>query len=75
MYFLKFTPSWRWFAFIRWNKGVDISSPFYSCPSCGLVWSRLDPDRLRGYIERYGTSEAKLALARVVKPQRGDDLA
>lgn len=43
-------------------------------PSCGLVWSRLDPLRLRSFIERYGTSEAKRALVRVSKPQSGDDL-
>jgi hypothetical protein len=74
MYLLKFTPSWRRFASFRCNKGVDVSPRFYSCPSCGLVWSRLDPERLRSYIERYGTSEAKLALARVSKPARGDNL-
>ena len=77
--FLKFTPSWRSFAFFRWNKGVDLDlnpSPRCSaCPSCGLMWSRVDPQQLRRYIERYGTSEAKLALARLTKPEGQDELA
>jgi hypothetical protein len=73
---LKFTPSWRWRAFLRWNKWVDVwEGLFYSCSSCGPLWSRIDPQRLRSYIERYGPSEAKLALARFSKPQGGDDLA
>jgi len=71
---LQFTPSWRWFAFFRWNKGVDVPCRSNACPSCGLVWSRLDPGRLRTFIERYGTSEAKVELARVSKPQAEDDL-
>jgi hypothetical protein len=72
---LKFTPSWRRFVSFRWNKGVTVWGRFYSCPSCGLVWSRIDPQELRRYNERYAPPEAKLALARFSKPQRADDPA
>ena len=72
---LLFVPSWRRFGSFRWNKGVHVSSDFASCLSCGLVWSSLEPGKLRAFIDRYGNDEAKTSLAPFAKPRADSDLA
>ncbi len=44
----------------RKRTGVALSSQeFRACVSCGLVWSSLDPDRLRAFVLEYGEEVAK----------------
>jgi hypothetical protein len=71
---LVFTPYWHRFAFFRWRKGVEIMEPFYACSSCGFLWSRIDGRRLRSFIERYGTADAKRALVMLTKLKAEDEL-
>jgi hypothetical protein len=39
---------------LRAQLGVELSSGFLSCLSCGYVWSRLAPDQLRHFIRTHG---------------------
>ena len=45
---------------LRMAEGVVLQS--YACASCGMVWSRLDPTQLRGFIEKHGDELARQHL-------------
>lgn len=47
---------------LRSGLGVGLNGAFYSCASCGLVWSTLDPGKLRAFIMGHGEELAKQQL-------------
>lgn len=44
------------------GPGVNLTLGFFSCFSCGHLWSALDPDKLRSYIEAHGDELVKERL-------------
>ena len=47
---------------LRSQVGVGLSSGFFSCLSCGYVWTRLAPDQLRQFIRTNGDELVKQCL-------------
>jgi hypothetical protein len=47
---------------LRSQVGVGLSLGFFSCLSCGYVWTRLAPDRLRQFIRTNGDELVKQCL-------------
>ena len=47
---------------LRSQVGVGLSSGFFSCLSCGYVWTRLPPDQLRQFIRTNGDELVKQCL-------------
>jgi hypothetical protein len=39
-----------WFHHFNGHTGVEVREGFRACLSCGLVWGRLPPDRLREFM-------------------------
>ena len=37
-----------------WKAGLDLPVCFYCCSSCGIVWTRLEPETLRAYVHDRG---------------------
>ncbi len=47
---------------------------FTSCLCCGLVWTELEPEKLRAFTERYGNAETKANPGALVKPAADAEL-
>jgi hypothetical protein len=62
----------RFFRF--WQRGVSCPEPFRACLACGLVWTRLQPEDLRAFIDKHGKAEAKLKLSPFRKGPPEQDL-
>ena len=58
-----------------WGQGVSCPEPFRACLACGLVWTHLQPEDLRAFIEKHGKDEAKLKLSPFRKGHPEQDLA
>jgi hypothetical protein len=41
-----------WLRHFGCHTGIQLTQGFRACPSCGLVWGRLPPDRLRNFVAR-----------------------
>jgi hypothetical protein len=67
---LRFLPSGlRWFSFYqppRLARGQLLSA----CLSCGLVWSRLEAEKLRAVVDAKGSAKLKAALDKAAKSGR-----
>jgi hypothetical protein len=63
---------WR-FHWVWWPPSC--SPGFQACLMCGLVWTRLRPEELRTFIDKYGTDEARLKLSPFGKGPPDLDLA
>ena len=69
----RFEPSgMRIFRF--WGQGVACPEPFRACLACGLVWTHLQPEDLRAFIDKHGKTEAKLKLSPFRKGPPEQDL-
>lgn len=44
------------------SPNLHVSDPIYACVECGLVWSRVDPARLKEAIAIAGKAELKQPL-------------
>ena len=70
----------RWFepsgmrSFRFWGRGVSCPEPFRACLACGLVWTHLQPEDLRAFIDKHGNAEAKLKLSPFRKGPPEQDL-
>ena len=57
---LRFLPAgMRLFSFQWWFRGVAITKGIHCCLSCGHIWTNVDAEQLRSYIERHGDQYAK----------------
>jgi hypothetical protein len=64
----------RFFNFrLRW-WAVAYTAPLRACLTCGHVWTHLQPEELRTFIEKNGTEKAKLKLAPFMKRIPEQDL-
>ena len=60
--------------FRLWWRGVSCPEPFRACLACGLVWTHLQPEDLRTFIDKHGKAEAKLKLSPFRKGPPEQDL-
>ena len=58
-----FEPTGMRFFEFRWEQGVYCPKPIQACLKCGLVWTHLQPEDLRTFIDKHGTAKTKLKLA------------
>ena len=65
----------RFFNFRLWGRGVSCEKPFSACLACGHVWSHLQPEDLRAFIDRHGDAEIKLKLSALPKVVPDQELA
>ena len=72
---LRFEPGGMRLFYLRWIRGVAITGGVHCCLSCGHVWSSLEAEQLRSYIERYGNQHAKGKLAPFGKSPSDQELA
>ena len=56
------------------GRGVACPEPLRACLACGLVWTHLRPEDLRGFIAKHGKAEAKLKLSPFRKGPPKQDL-
>jgi hypothetical protein len=64
----------RFFTFrLRW-RAVSFTEPLRACLTCGQVWTHLQPEELRTFIDKYGTAKTKLKLAPFKKGVPEQDL-
>ena len=64
----------RFFNFRLWGWGVSCPEPFRACLRCGLVWTYLQPEDLRRFIDQHGTAQTKLQLSSFQKGDPDQDL-
>jgi hypothetical protein len=64
----------RFFYFRLWGPGVDCPEPFRACLRCGLVWTHLQPEDLRTFIDKHGNAEARRQLSAFQKGPPEQDL-
>ncbi len=64
----------RFFNFHLWKRGVSCSEPFRACLTCGHVWTHLQPEDLRAFIDKWGNAETKLKLSPFRKAPPEQDL-
>jgi len=64
----------RFFNFRLRGWGVSCSEPFRACLTCGHVWTHLQPEELRTFIDKHGTAETKLKLSPFRKAPPEEDL-
>ena len=64
----------RFFDFRLWGWGVSCPEPFRACLTCGLVWTHLQPEDLRTFIDKHGNAETKLKLSPFRKAPPEQDL-
>ncbi len=64
----------RFFNFRLWVRGLSCPEPFRACLTCGLVWTHLQPEDLRTFIDKYGDTETKLKLSPSQKGYPEQDL-
>ena len=64
----------RFFYFRLWERGVSCPEPFRACLTCGLVWTYLQPEELRAFIDKHGDAETKLKLSSSQKGYPEQDL-
>jgi hypothetical protein len=53
----------RFFNFRLPRQAPSWTEPLRACLRCGHVWTHVQPEELRKFIDKYGTSETKLKLA------------
>jgi hypothetical protein len=56
-----FVPQLKWWKCIR-SYVVPFKSPLRACVDCGLVWTDIDDQELRGLISQAGDNETKKRL-------------
>ena len=64
----------RFFYFRLWGRGVSCPEPLRACLTCGLVWTYLQPEDLRTFIDKHGKAETKLKLSPFQKGDPEQDL-
>ncbi len=65
----------RLFYFRWWRRGITITKGIHCCLSCGHIWTNVDAEQLRLYIERYGDQDAKGGLEPFKKSPSDQELA
>jgi hypothetical protein len=65
----------RLFSFQWWTRGVATTEGIHCCLSCGHIWTNVDAEQLRSYIERYGDQYAKGRLEPFKKSPSDQELA
>jgi hypothetical protein len=58
-----FEPTGMRFFQFRWRQGVYCPEPIQACLKCGHVWTDLQPEDLRTFIDKHGTAKTKVKLA------------
>jgi len=69
-----FEPTGMRFFQLRWEPGVSCPEPFRACLRCGLVWTHLQPQDLRTFIDKHGNAETKHKLSAFQKGPPEQDL-
>ena len=64
----------RFFNFRLWGRGVSCAEPFRACLSCGHVWTHLQPEELRKFIDKHGSAKTKSELSPFHKGHAEQDL-
>ena len=64
----------RFFNFRLRGWGVSCPEPFRACLTCGHVWTHLQPEDLRTFIDKHGNAETKLKLSPFRKATPEQDL-
>jgi hypothetical protein len=64
----------RFFNFRIPRQSPSWTEPLRACLGCGHVWTHLQPEVLRKFIDKYGTAETKLKLASFKKGIPEQDL-
>jgi hypothetical protein len=64
----------RFFNFRLRGRGVWCPEPFQACLTCGHVWTHLQPEDLRAFIDKHGNAETKLKLSPFRKATPEQDL-
>ena len=64
----------RFLNFRLWGRGVFCPEPFRACFACGHVWTTLQPEDLRTFLNKHGTPETKLQLSPFGKAPPEQDL-
>ncbi len=64
----------RFFTFRLWRLGISFAEPFRACLACGHVWTHLQPEALRTFIDRHGKAKTKLKLSPFLKAPPEQDL-
>jgi hypothetical protein len=69
-----FEPTGMRFFEFRWEQGVYCPEPFRACLKCGHVWTHLQPEDLRTFIDKHGNAKTKLKLSPFRKAPPEQDL-
>ena len=69
-----FEPTGMRFFRFRWKQGVSCPEPFRACLRCGLVWTYLQPEDLRTFIDKHGKPRTKFKLSPFQKGDPDQDL-
>ena len=64
----------RFFNFRLSGRGVFCPEPFRACLTCGHVWTHLQPEELRTFIDKHGSAKTKLKLSAFQKGPPEQDL-
>ena len=73
-YKLCFIPRGMRFFEFRLRTGVYCQGPVRACLTCGHVWTHLQPEKLRTFIDEHGTAKTKLKLSPFQKSPPEKDL-
>jgi hypothetical protein len=69
-----FVPTGMRFFSFRLRKGVSFTECLRACLTCGHVWTHLQPEDLRAFIDKFGSAETKLRLSPFKKGPPEQDL-
>jgi hypothetical protein len=64
----------RFFNFRLSGRGVSCPEPLRACLTCGHVWTHLQPEDLRTFIDKHGNVDTKLKLSHFRKAPPEQDL-
>ncbi len=64
----------RFFGFRLSGRAPSCAEPFRACLLCGLVWTYLEPEELRTFVNEHGSAKTKIKLSSVKKGHPEQDL-
>jgi hypothetical protein len=64
----------RFFNFRLRGPGISCTEPLRACLTCGHVWTHLQPEELRTFIDKHGSAKTKLKLSPFKKRPPEQDL-
>ncbi len=62
------------FSVFAYRGGHLLAEPFRACLMCGLVWTYLEPEELRTFVNEHGSAKTKIKLSSVKKGHPEQDL-